>query len=227
MASLWNPTRVLEGLLGPTEISPGTIHRVMKNLKELSSDKVSPDRSINIFHCLTEMKDLSVNQDIQEFLMSQNRSLKKLSEIQCSALAYMLQMSDQVLEELDLQKYNTSWEGRRRLMPAVKNCRKAKLSDCRLSDCHCEVISSALTSDPSHLKHLDLSYNNLNDSSVKTVCSGTGESKLSTGDSELGEMQFVSDQLFFCGLSSEVQPLPPETSGTSGPELEPAAGFSS
>ncbi|XP_029943207.1 NACHT, LRR and PYD domains-containing protein 12-like [Salarias fasciatus] len=170
--SLKSNQRLLEGLLGQTEISPGTIQRVIKNLKEINSEEVSPERSINIFHCLMELKDLSVHQEIQEFLKSENRSEKELSEIHCSALAYMLQMSDQVLEELDLKKYKTSREGRWRLIPAVKNCRKADLSGCELSDSHCEVISSALKSDPSHLKHLDLSYNILEDSSVKTVCSG-------------------------------------------------------
>uniref|UniRef100_A0A672IPL0 NACHT domain-containing protein n=1 Tax=Salarias fasciatus TaxID=181472 RepID=A0A672IPL0_SALFA len=170
--SLKSNQRLLEGLLGQTETSPGTIQRVIKNLKQINSDQMSPDRSINIFHCLMEMKDLSVHQEIQKFLKSENRSGKELSEIHCSALAYMLQMSDQVLEELDPKKYNTSWEGRRRLIPAVKNSKKAVLSGCQLSDSHCEVISSALKSDPSHLKHLDLSDNNLEDSSVETVCSG-------------------------------------------------------
>ncbi|XP_051805626.1 NLR family CARD domain-containing protein 3-like isoform X1 [Acanthochromis polyacanthus] len=164
--------RLLGGRLDQTENHPEMIQRVINNLKKMNSDEMSPDRSINIFHCLMEMKDLSVHHEIQEFLQSKNRSEEELSEIHCSALAYMLQMSEEVLDKLDLNMYRTSDEGKRRLIPAVRNCRKARLSDCGLSESHCEVVASALKSNPSYLIELDLSWNKLQDSGVKHLCDG-------------------------------------------------------
>ncbi|XP_071340424.1 protein NLRC3-like isoform X15 [Trachinotus anak] len=203
--SLESNQRLLGGLLGQTEIGPEMIQSVIDNLKEMNSSSISPDRSINIFHCLMEMNDHSVNQEIQEFLKSENRSEQKLSEIHCSALAYMLQMSEEVLDELDLNKYNTSEEGRRRLIPAVRNCRKARfyiffnhrLAACELSETECEVVASALKSSPSHLRDVDLSGNNLQDSGVKLLSAGLESSNcrletLKLSDCSLSEISCSS-----------------------------------
>ncbi|XP_075904057.1 NACHT, LRR and PYD domains-containing protein 14-like [Nelusetta ayraudi] len=180
--SLESNHRLLGGLLGLTDNHPGTLEKVINNLKEMNTRNVSPDRSINIFHCLLEVKDQSVHQEVQEFLQSENRSSKELSAIQCSALAYVLQMSEEVLEELDLSKYKTSMEGRLRLIPAVRNCRKAviRLGDftkrintgIELSEVQCAVVSSALKSSPSHLTLLDLNLTTLEDPGVKLLCAG-------------------------------------------------------
>ncbi|KAF4101932.1 hypothetical protein G5714_016732 [Onychostoma macrolepis] len=106
------------------------------------------------------MKDQTLYREIHEFVKSENHSMNELPPSHCSTKAYMFQISEEVLDEFDLKKYNTSDEGRRRLIPAVLNCRKALLADCNLTSQFCESLFSSLQSSNS-LRELNLSHNDL------------------------------------------------------------------
>ncbi|XP_023821848.1 protein NLRC3-like [Oryzias latipes] len=178
--------KVLGSLLSQTEMNPEATQTVIDYLKGMVTCRYSPDRSINIFHCLLEMKDISVYQETQEFLKSETKSVKNLSDITCSALAYMLQMSEEVLDQLDLNKLTTNPSGCLRLLPAVRNCRKFRFNERAViqnshkccpyypgsPELYWNVVASALKSNPSHLTELDLSGSDLPDIAVTLLCEG-------------------------------------------------------
>ncbi|XP_048015373.1 NACHT, LRR and PYD domains-containing protein 3-like isoform X2 [Megalobrama amblycephala] len=171
--SLESNQRLLQDLLTHTENSSENIRGITNYIQQkIKREDLSTERSINLFLCLLEVKDQSLSREIQEFLKSDKHSEEKLSPSHCSTISYMIQMSEEPLDELNTMKYNTSAEGRRRLIPAVINCRKALFSGCNLSDQHCEIVSSALQSSNSVLRELDLSNNDLQDSGVSFISDG-------------------------------------------------------
>ncbi|XP_026121383.1 NACHT, LRR and PYD domains-containing protein 12-like isoform X3 [Carassius auratus] len=179
--SLESNQRLLQDLLTHTENSSETIRETTLYIKmKIRNDGVndyfkhpplSVGESINLFLCLLEVKDQTLFREIQEFVKSDKHS-EKLSPAQCSTISYMLQMSEETLDEFEFKKYNTSDEGRRRLIPAVTNCRKALFSGCNLTAQCCESLSSALQSSNCVLRELDLRNNDLQDSGVKIISDG-------------------------------------------------------
>uniref|UniRef100_A0A3P9PK62 B30.2/SPRY domain-containing protein n=1 Tax=Poecilia reticulata TaxID=8081 RepID=A0A3P9PK62_POERE len=143
-------------------------------IKKMISDGLSAEKSINLFHCLNELNDRSLVDEIQQYLRSGSLSTRKLSPAQWSALVFILLSSEKGLEVFDLKKYSASEEALLMLLPVVKASNKALLSDsdCNLTQRSCETLSSCLSSKSLRLQSLDLNYNCLQDVGLKQLSDG-------------------------------------------------------
>uniref|UniRef100_A0AAQ4RKW4 B30.2/SPRY domain-containing protein n=2 Tax=Gasterosteus aculeatus TaxID=69293 RepID=A0AAQ4RKW4_GASAC len=170
--SLETNQTLLRGLLTQTGSRLQTNQEKVQYIKEKISENVSPEKSINLFHCLNELNDASLVEEIQQSLRSGRLSTDKLSPAQWSALVFILLSSEEDLEVFDLNKYSASEEALLRLLPVVKASNKVLLSGCNLSERSCDALSSVLSSQSSSLRELDLSNNHLQDSGVKLLSAG-------------------------------------------------------
>ncbi|XP_077952807.1 NACHT, LRR and PYD domains-containing protein 3-like isoform X3 [Gasterosteus aculeatus] len=170
--SLETNQTLLRGLLTQTGSRSQTNQETVQYIKKTISEDVSPEKSINLFHCLNELNDVSLVEEIQQSLRSGRLSTEELSPAQWSALVFILLSSEEDLEVFDLKKFSASEEALLRLLPVVKASNKVLLSGCNLSERSCDALSSVLSSQSSSLRELDLSNNHLQDSGVKLLSAG-------------------------------------------------------
>ncbi|XP_019201880.1 NLR family CARD domain-containing protein 3 isoform X2 [Oreochromis niloticus] len=169
--SLQTNQTLLQGLLRQTGSSSQTNQETAQYIKKIS-ENLSAEKSINLFHCLNELNDHSLVEEIQKSLSSGRVSTEKLSPSQWSALVFILLSSEKELEVFDLKKYSASEEALVKLLPVIKASNRALLNSCNLSEISCETLSSVFSSQPSSLRELDLSNNNLKDPGLKLLSHG-------------------------------------------------------
>uniref|UniRef100_A0A9J7ZP88 B30.2/SPRY domain-containing protein n=1 Tax=Cyprinus carpio carpio TaxID=630221 RepID=A0A9J7ZP88_CYPCA len=169
--SLESNQRDLKELLPALELKRVDIKDTADYIKKKIEMEESTERTINLFYCLNELKDDFV-EEIQKNMSSGKLSEQNLSSVQWSALVFVLLMSEETQEKFELKKYKRSDEALMRLLPVIKNTRRALLQCCILTAQSCERLSSALKSSNSVLRELDLSNNDLQDSGVKLLSDG-------------------------------------------------------
>lgn len=111
--------------LVPSEGSSEPNQETTDYIKKKIGEDLSSERIINLFHCLNELKDSSLLQEVQQNLSSGRLPRLRLSPAQWSALGFILLSSEQDLELFDLKKYMASEQVLLRLLPVVTACKKA------------------------------------------------------------------------------------------------------
>uniref|UniRef100_A0A8C1PFC0 Uncharacterized protein n=1 Tax=Cyprinus carpio TaxID=7962 RepID=A0A8C1PFC0_CYPCA len=182
----------LKELLPRLELKTENVKDTADYIKQMIENEKSVERTINLFHCLSELKD-DIVEEVQKYLRSGNLSAQNLSSAQWSALAFVLLMSEETQEKFELDKYCRSDEGLMMLMPVIKNTRRALLEHCNLTARCCESLSSALQSSNSALREVVLSNNDLQDSGVNLLSNGLKSSN--------GQLQIL--RLLRCNLSGQ------------------------
>ncbi|XP_048024748.1 NACHT, LRR and PYD domains-containing protein 3-like isoform X5 [Megalobrama amblycephala] len=143
--------------------SKKTVEYIKKKIRTIDS----PEKSINLFHCLNELGDHSLVEEIQQYLKSGRIKKAKLSSSQWSAVVFVLLTSGKKLDVFDLTKFilgNNEAEDMKvfqKLLPVIKESRSVQLRNCGVTDEGCAALTSALRSNPSHLRVLNLTWNKI------------------------------------------------------------------
>ncbi|KAI7800645.1 putative NACHT [Triplophysa rosa] len=155
--------------------------------------KFSPlQRSALVYVLLTSSKDLG-NFNLKDYVMPGSASEERLLELLpvvkastsaqlrfcsitaegCVALTSALRLNPSHLTELDLSGNTFGDSGVKLICDVLENphCKLEKLElwGCNITAEGCVALSSSLRSNPSHLRHLDLSDNTFGDSGVKLI----------------------------------------------------------
>ncbi|XP_053544257.1 NACHT, LRR and PYD domains-containing protein 12 [Ictalurus punctatus] len=198
--SLKSNQKLLQDLVAQTGSSSQSIEETVQYIKMKISEDLPTEKSINLFHCLNELGDNSLVEEMQHYLKSGKQS--EFSSSQWSALVFVLLTSAQELEEFDLSKYTSTDTIPEtvllKMMPVIAASRKAMCDSLGVRSW--SALVSALSSETSNLrelhltvKTLDLTGNELGDSGVKSLCAGL----------ENPHCKVEILRLYDCGVSDE------------------------
>ncbi len=123
--TLESSQNLLQGLITHTEDTTESIRQTTEHIKQVQNKKISDEASVNLFYCLLELKDHSLYEELQRSLSSDAHPGRKLLSSMCTVLTTVMLMSEKVLDEFNPKTYTSKQENYKRLVPAVRCCKKA------------------------------------------------------------------------------------------------------
>uniref|UniRef100_A0A8C2HD55 NACHT domain-containing protein n=1 Tax=Cyprinus carpio TaxID=7962 RepID=A0A8C2HD55_CYPCA len=120
---------ILQRLMKQTRSSSDRNEKTVEYIKEKIRTINSTEKSINLFHCLNELGNHSLVEEVQHYLRSGRISEAKLSSSQWSAVAFVLLTSEKKQDKFRLKEFvgaNKADLILQKLLPVIKESSKAE-----------------------------------------------------------------------------------------------------
>lgn len=117
---------LLKHLMTSDRTKQRTRGEIIEHIKQKIRAHSSPDTCLNLFHCLSELNDCSLVDEIQSLLKSGSLEQVRLSPAQWASLVFVLLTSKEDLSVFQVSHYSRSEEALLWLLPVVKMARVAK-----------------------------------------------------------------------------------------------------
>ncbi|XP_051718575.1 NLR family CARD domain-containing protein 3-like [Ctenopharyngodon idella] len=166
--SLESNQTLLKVLLTQTERKSHNLEETVNYIKKKIDEHPTPEKFINLFHCLNDLGDSALVEQIQRYLKCRDHC--ELKAKCCAPLAIALASEYSCVKEMNLNGNQLLDAGVKLLSEGLgsSHCTLEilRLKNCGVTNEGCASLALALRSNPSHLKHLDLSFNKLGDKGV-------------------------------------------------------------
>ncbi|NXG03386.1 NLRC3 protein, partial [Sakesphorus luctuosus] len=133
----------------------------------LNTNYAISSRTVNIMHCLCEIQHMEIAKTVEEAM--KNESLAgMLTPVNCSALAYLLQVSDVCMEEINLSNcltYNVC----KSLLSQLLFLHNLRLDNNQFKDNVMELLGSVLSVKDCQIQKLSLAENQISNKGAKAL----------------------------------------------------------
>ncbi|XP_073674461.1 uncharacterized protein [Garra rufa] len=171
--SLKSNQTLLKCLLTQTESRYHDLEKTVKYIKKKIEKHPTPEKFINLFHCLNDLGDCSLIDQMMWYLNTKSLT-KALSSLQWSAIIFVLLTSEN-FGVFKFKNYASLKSSARmtqillKLLPVIKVSTSVQLSGCRLTKKSCAHIAKALSSEASCVMELNLIENRMKNKGVKFI----------------------------------------------------------
>ncbi|XP_074052970.1 NLR family CARD domain-containing protein 3 isoform X1 [Macrotis lagotis] len=133
----------------------------------LRADAPISSRTVNVLRCLHELQHTELARAVEEALESETLA-GQLDPMHCSALAYLLQVSEVCAQETNLSRC-LNYAILKSLLSQLLYCRNLRLDNNQFQDNVMELLGSVLSSKDCHIQKISLAENQIHNKGAKAL----------------------------------------------------------